>query len=566
MNQKLKEQIKAGIRDAFASLARQKKWQHKTVPSVALDIPREAAHGDLATNFALLVAKSLRTSPKEVAQELARVFQEEKIFSSHLVEKTEVAGPGFINFYLANEVLHEELKELLSEDRHFGQSKIGHKTKIHLEFVSANPTGPLNVVSARAAAVGDAIARMFEAVGFEVVREYYVNDAGRQVRLLGQSVEARYRQLLGEKMEVPEEGYHGEYVMEIARKIREKFGKEPLNWPPEEREKKFTDEAIQRNVAGQKEILERYRVHYNNWFSEREMRERHDKPLEKVLEQFAEKNYTYEREGALWFSSTQFADDKDRVLVTQDGVPTYFLADIAYHKEKVKRGFHRMIVLLGPDHHGYYPRILAAMQALGYDRAKFEFRLVQQVNLLRKGEAVKMSKRAGNLVEMRELLDDVGVDAARYFFVLRKLDSHLDFDIDLARQQSADNPVYYVQYAHARISSIFQKFQEETGEKLPSDWSRADFSLLKEKEEVDLMKLLIHFPDLLEGAALAMEPLRLPNYLQELCTQFHVFYTKHRVIQAEKPLREARLGLIQATRIVIRNALELLGVSSPEKM
>jgi len=537
----------------------------KSVPEIELELPKDAKHGDLSTNIAMVLAKQVKSPPRDVASSFKETLEERKIFSPSFIKKVEVAGPGFLNFNLSAQLLYEELRELFIQGDSFGQSKVGKKKKVHLEFVSANPTGPLNVVSARAAAVGDTLARLLKAVGYEVFCEYYINDAGNQIRLLGKSVEARYRELLGEKVSFPEEGYH-DYVIKIAQTLLEKLGKEPLNWSQDEREKNFAIEALTINLADQKEILKRYRVHFDRWFSEREMRDRKENPLEKVKEHLSAWNCLYEKEGATWFASSQFEDDKDRVLITQAGEPTYFLADIAYHKDKLERGFKRMVVLLGPDHHGYYPRVLAAMKAMGYPKEKFEFRLVQQVNLLSKGKLVKMSKRAGKLIEMKELLDDVDIDAARYFFVLRKLDSPLDFDLDLAKEHSAKNPVYYVQYAHARIVSIFEKFQQDSGEKLPLQWEKCELDLLKEKEEESLIKLLVHFPDLIEGAADAMEPLRIPNYLKELCSTFHVFYTKHRVRVEDPSLRSARLALIEATRIVIHNGLNLLGVNSPNKM
>lgn len=566
MNQKIKDEIRSGIGKAFEHLCKEKKWDLKSVPEIELELPKDAKHGDLSTNIAMVLAKQLKSAPRDVASSFKETLEGRKIFSPSFINKVEVAGPGFLNFNLSAQLLYEELRELFIQGDSFGQSNVGKKRKVHLEFVSANPTGPLNVVSARAAAVGDTLARLLKAVGYDVFCEYYINDAGNQVRLLGQSVEARYRELLGEKVSFPQEGYHGDYIIEIAQTLLEKLGKEPLNWSQDEREKKFAIEALTLNLADQKEILKRYRVHFDRWFSEREMRDQKENPLEKVKEHLSAWNCLYEKEGATWFSSTQFEDDKDRVLITQAGEPTYFLADIAYHKDKLDRGFKRMIVLLGPDHHGYYPRVLAAMKAMGYPKEKFEFRLVQQVNLLSKGKSVKMSKRAGKLIEMKELLDDVDIDAARYFFVLRKLDSPLDFDLDLAKEHSANNPVYYVQYAHARIVSIFEKFQQDSGEKLPLQWEKCELDLLKEKEEEALIKLLVHFPDLIEGAADAMEPLRITNYLKELCSTFHVFYTKHRVRVEDPALRSARLALIEATRIVIHNGLNLLGVSSPNKM
>ncbi len=551
---------------ALKELSRAKGWELATLPDVELELPREAQHGDLSSNIAMVLTKQVKVPPRELAQQLIALFESKKIFAKDFVDKVTIAGPGFINFYLAQTLLYEELQEVLQKGARYGQAEEPKKEKIHIEFVSANPTGPLNVVSARAAAVGDTLARLLSAVGYSVHKEFYVNDAGNQVRLLGKSVDARFRELFGETVAFPEEGYHGAYVIDIARQLRDKYGQEALTWPQEEREEKFGQEAIALNLKGQKEALKQYRVEYDRWFSEKEMRERPDGPLEKVKQHLEDWNTTYEKEGALWFASTGFGDDKDRVLVTQAGEPTYFFADVAYHKDKVARGFDQMLVLLGPDHHGYYPRVLAAMEAMGYARSRFEFRLVQQVNLIQGGETVKMSKRAGKLIEMGELLDEVGVDAARYFFLLRKLDTPLDFDLDLAREHSNNNPVYYVQYAHARIVSIFAKYREETGEKVPLNWSACDLTRLKEKEEVALMKLLVHFPSLIEGAAEAREPLRVPNYLKELCATFHSFYTQHRVRVEDKALCSARLALIEATRVVIHNGLTLLGVSSPDKM
>ncbi len=566
MNQKIRETLEKGITQSLTTLNKSLSWDLEAFPEVSLELPKDSKHGDVSSNIAMVLAKKVKKPPREVAQSFIDAFEKGGIFPENFVQKAEIAGPGFVNFYLAEHLLYEELLDVLQQGDQYGRSSVRKKESIHLEFVSANPTGPLNVVSARAAAVGDTLARIFDAVGYNVHKEFYINDAGRQVRLLGQSVEARYQELLGKTVAFPEEGYHGEYIVGIAEQLKEKYGEEPLTWSQEDREQRFGQEAIDLNLAGQQATLKNYRVEYDTWFSEKEMREHKDNPLEKVKEQLIDWNTTYEKEGALWFSSTQFGDDKDRVLVTKEGQPTYFFADVAYHKDKVSRGYSKMIVLMGPDHHGYTPRVLAAMEGMGYKRDKFEFRLVQQVNLLKNGESVKMSKRAGKLVEMKDLLEEVPVDAARYFFVLRKLDSPLDFDIDLAKEQSSNNPVYYVQYAHARIVSIFAKYQEETGESFPLDWAKVDLNCLKEKEEVDLIKLLVNFPTMLEGAAEAREPLRVPNYLKELCATFHSFYTKHRVRVDEKELREARLALIEATRMVIHNGLALLGVSSPNKM
>lgn len=463
MNQKIKDQIRLGIGSALKALNEEKGWALETLPSVEVELPKDNKHGDLSSNIAMILAKQVKKAPRDVAQSFIEAFESKNVFDAGFVKKVEIAGPGFVNFYLSQDLLYDELAEIFEKGDRYGEAAEKKNQKIHLEFVSANPTGPLNVVSARAAAVGDTLARLLSAAGYEVHKEFYINDAGNQVRLLGKSVEVRFRELLGESISFPEDGYHGEYIKGIAQQILDKYGKEALDWPQEEREEKFGRDAIEINLTGQKETLKKYRVEYDRWFSEKEMREHSDGPLEKVKQHLMDWNTTFEKDGALWFSATNFGDDKDRVLVTNEGQPTYFFADVAYHKDKLSRGFNKMLVLLGPDHHGYYPRVLAAMEAMGHKREKFEFRLVQQVNLLQKGETVKMSKRAGKLIEMKDLLEEVDVDAARYFFVLRKLDSPLDFDIDLAREQSNNNPVYYVQYAHARIVSIFTKYKKRQG-------------------------------------------------------------------------------------------------------
>ncbi|RMF66583.1 MAG: arginine--tRNA ligase, partial [Calditrichaeota bacterium] len=418
------------------------------------------------------------------------------------------------------------------------------------------------VVSARAATVGDVLANLFAAVGFDISREYYVNDAGRQIRLLGMSVSARYMELLGKPEPFPEEGYHGEYIRDLAQAFIQEHGEQFVSMSQEQRWQEFSQLALERILASQKRVLEKYRLKFDTWFRESELRDK--KAHMRVFEKLSQKGHVYEKDGAQWFRASAFGDEKDRVLITREGEPTYFLVDIAYHVDKYERGFHKLYDLWGPDHHGYIDRMKAALRALGYPEGSFEVNIIQQVNLLRGGEVVKMSKRAGKIIEMEELIDEVGVDVARFFFLARRSQSPLDFDMDLAKQTSEENPVFYVQYAHARICNII-KHADEQGNPLPTA-ADADLGLLTQPEEVALMKKLVEFPEVVSGAARALEPHRLPNYLQELAATFHRFYHQCRVVTEDRELTKARLLLVEATRQVLANALRLLGINAPERM
>src|SRR5574337_361542 len=517
------------------------------------EVPREEAHGDYATAVALALAKTARRPPRQVAELIRQHFPR-----IPEVQRVEVAGPGFVNVFLAPAWCAAALGEILRAGEAYGRSDLGKGLRVQIEFVSANPTGPLVVVNARSAAVGDSLGRILAAQGHRVYREYYVNDAGNQVQTLARSLEIRIRQQLGQPAELPPEAYPGEYLVELAKAYLTAHGSATLELPQAERLDRLGCFAVERITAEQRRVLTAYGVEFDNWFSERTLRERGE--FSRVLEQLRVRGYVYEAEGAVWFRSTAFGDDKDRVLVKSDGDPTYFVNDIAYHVNKLDRGFERLIDLWGPDHHGHVPRMQAALKALGYPEGVLDALIVQLVSLLREGQPVRMSKRMGEFVTMEELIGEVGRDAARFTFLTRRHDSPLDFDLEVATRQSAENPVYYVQYAHARISSLFQHLREK---KLPlPDWRRVELGRLELPEEQSLIKRLLQFPHVVAGAARALEPHRVAYYLQELAGFFHPYYNRHRVVGEDLALTHARLALAAGVGLVVRNGLELLGVSA----
>jgi arginyl-tRNA synthetase len=520
---------------------------------VSVDKPREATWGDFSTNIAMVAADPLGRKPGEIAQDVASHLK----LDPDIVESVEVAGPGFINFRLSVTYLRAKLGQILIEDDSFGSSDEGGNQQVQVEFVSANPTGPLNIVSARAAAVGDVLIRLLKFRGYDARSEYYVNDSGNQVTLLGYSMLARIKELSGEPFDIPEQGYHGKYLIPLAEEAqRERMPRLKDLTEPEQAEE-LGHWTVERMVARQKEVLQSYRVCFDKWFWESHLYEVHE--TEQVLGELNQKGVSYLEDGATFLATSRFGDSQDRIIVTSDGRYTYFLPDIAYHKNKRERGFVRVIDILGPDHHTFPGRMSAAMQALGYDKDFLHVILLQQVNLIRQGEVVKMSKRSGEMVTMEELLDEVGVDAARFFFCQRRSSAHLDFDIDLALKRTEDNPVYYVQYAHARIASIFRKSPYIIGDD-PA------LELLKEPEEIDLVKMLLEFPDVISVCVNNLEPHPLTGYLQEVAATYHRFYHNHRVISDDEKLSRMRLGLCRAAQIVLRNGLELLGIEAPESM
>jgi len=521
-----------------------------------LEIPKQSEFGDLSSTVALNLARVAKAPPRQIAQ---KVIDNLPIDPSY-IDKVEIAGAGFINFFLAKKCLRQAITEILSEGESYGRSDWGAGSKIQFEFVSANPTGPLNVVSARAATVGDILSNLYSAVGFEVEREYYVNDAGRQIRLIGASVSARYMELLGKEEPFPEEGYHGDYIRSLAKQIIDSEGDRYAQMEVSERQQAFSQMATEYFLKRQQQSMKNYRVHYDRWFRESELRNKGEH--EKLLATLQEKKLTYEKDGAVWFTSSQFGDEKDRVLVTSENEPTYFLIDITYHQNKYARGFNRLVDFWGPDHHGYIDRMKAALIALGHPPESFYVSIIQQVNLLRGGQVVRMSKRAGEIIEMDELIEEVGVDVARWFFVDRRMSTPLDFDIDLAKNTSEENPVYYVQYAYARICNILVYAEEQN----VSIEDTADLSLLDKDEEMVVIKKLLEFPEIISKAARFFEPHRLTGYLKDVATEFHRFYHNHRVVSDDRQLTQARLMLTKATKIVLANGLKLLGISAPERM
>lgn len=549
---KQQEHIQQLIKDALEKLGFDATDQRLFI----LETPKQQEYGDLSWPSAMNLAKTARRAPRQIAEEMVANMEPDPA----LVEKIEIAGPGFINFFLAKKGLQQAVLEILQTGKKFGTSTWGNNERVQIEFVSANPTGPLNVVSARAAAVGDTLIKIFKAVGYHAHSEFYVNDAGRQVRMLGESLAARYLSELGQEMPVPEEGYHGEYLIDLAKQIVAREGDKYVAMEADKRNKLMSQIALAHNIKWQKQSLERYGVEFDRWYRETEVRG--EKAHERILAILAEKNLTYEKEGALWFRSSLYGDEKDRVLVTSEGEPTYFLIDIAYHQTKYERGFSKIHDFWGPDHHGYIPRMSAALQALGHPKESFQVSIIQQVNLLRDGQVVKMSKRAGRLIEMDELVEEVGVDAARYFFIDRRMSQPLDFDIELAKKQSDENPVYYVQYAHARICNIL-RHAEESGHPVPET---ASTEPLQEEQEMALIKKLLDYPDVVSKAAQFMEPHRVTSYLHSLATEFHRFYHNHKVVSDDKALTDARLMLCKATVQVLANGLGLSGISAPTNM
>lgn len=509
-----------------------------------LEIPRNEGYGDLSSNIAMQLAKPLKNAPVKIAQEIVSRIKLEPEY----ISKVEIAGPGFINFTYGEKYLLDTVQTISEDKNNYGRSKFGQGKKVNLEFVSANPTGPLNIVSARAAALGDSLKRLFNFCGYDAKSEFYVNDAGKQVERLGLSVIYRYYELNGiEPGTFPEEGYQGEYVIDIAKKY---LG---------ENDAVIAGAfAVSENLKTQEGTLKGFGVIFDNWIKESSIRDKEGHL--KIKTDFEHNHHTYIKDNAVYFRSTAFGDDEDRVIWTSDNRPTYFLPDIAYHQDKYDRGFEWLIDIWGPDHHGYIPRMKAALQALGHTPETFTVIIAQQVNLIRGGEKVKMSKRAGEIVTMDELIDEVGTDAARFFFLQRKASAHLDFDLDLAVKQTEENPVFYVQYAHARICSI-ERVAIEAGITGPPDWNK-----LEHPAEFDLARKMSEFPLIVEICARNLEPQRLTVYLGELASVFHSFYQKCRVVTEDKELSAARLGLCLAVRQVLKNGLDLLGVTAPDRM
>jgi len=537
--------------------------QKELLPAVNLsyievEISGTPSHGDYATNVALILASQSQQNPRKIAE----IIQANLIDAEKIIEKTQIAGPGFLNFFIKDDVWRKSLLDIEKQKEKYGSINSGNDKKVQVEFVSANPTGPLHIGHARGAVVGDVITNLLMMAGYKVSKEYYINDAGNQMNNLGKSVLLRYRELLGEKIEFPETCYRGDYIKEIAGDIIKKEGNKYLKIKEEETICHFTSFAGRIIIDEIKKDLFDFGVTFDEYFSEKKLYDNNS--VTKLLESLKKKGFVYSDGETLWFKTTAFDDEKDRVVIRKNGEPTYFAADIAYHQNKFSRGFETIIDIWGADHHGYMPRLFAGIQALGHDKNSLKIILVQLVNLLRDGIPVAMSTRSGEFVTLREVLDEVGKDAARYNFLMRRSDSHLDFDLELAKRQSNENPVYYVQYAHARICSILNMARAR-GISLPG-YADIETALLNEPDEKVLIKLMARFPEIIEGAAKTLEPHRITFYLNELAGVFHSYYNKNKVISENDMLTAARLLLVKTIGIVLRNALKILGVSAPEKM
>lgn len=528
-------------------------------PAFVLEEPRERQHGDLATNLAMLLTKQAKRAPREIAEIILKNLPKENTW----ILSSEIAGPGFINFRLDPAWLQDVIPEVLAQGEQYGSVNIGQGQKVQVEFVSANPTGLLHMGNARGAALGDSLASLLSMAGYQVEREFYINDAGNQIHNFALSLEARYLEQFGREVEFPEAGYHGEDLIDTVKKIIERDGDRYLKMPAEQRREALVRYALTEKITAIKETLEDFGVFYDVWFSEQSL---HDSGyIQETMQFLKDKGYIYEQEDALWFKATLLGDEKDEVIVRSNGLATYFAADIAYHRHKFERGFSKVINIWGADHHGHVARMKGAMQALGYEPDSLQIILMQLVRLIQGGEVVRMSKRSGRYITLRELMDEVGKDAARFFFILRDPDSTVEFDLDLAKEESADNPVYYVQYAHARLCSILRQARDlgYDPEVVPS---REQLALLISPEERDLLKKIADLPGEIALAAKLTEPHRLARYILDLAALFHTFYNSQRVLVEEENLRSARLSLVRSVRYVLANVLKVLGVSAPERM
>ena len=556
------EGIIAGLRrvltDALQTARADGEIAFEQIPDFTVEVPREKGNGDFASNLAMLLARPARMAPRKIAEILVKHVDPNEVWLNYV----EVAGPGFINFYLKPEWVYSVVPEIIREDENFGRVDEGRGLAVQVEFVSANPTGLLHMGNARGAALGDSIAAILAFAGFMVSREFYINDTGNQIENFGYSLEARYLQLLGRDVPFPEDGYHGEDIIATIRGYIQRYGDALLDTADQDRRATLTEFALREKLADIRNSLTDFGVDYDLWFHESSLHQ--SGAVEETLELLREQGHTYENEAATWLKSTAWGAEKDDVLVRSNGTPTYFLVDIAYHRDKYRRGFKRVIDIWGADHHGHVARMKGAAGAMGYDPASLEVVIMQLVRLYQGGELVRMSKRTGQFVTLDELVGEVGRDAARYFFVMRGADSHLDFDLDLAKSQSNENPVYYIQYAHARISSILRQWDGQN-RSMPSP-EEVDFNLLKEESEITLARKLADFPVEIATAAKSLAPQRIARYVHDLAGLLHSFYNANRVISDDEQLTKSRLILMNATRITLRNALKLLGLAAPEQM
>jgi arginyl-tRNA synthetase len=555
----MKERLTQVLQNSLSACHKDGLISVPNIPSLILEIPKDKGHGDFATNIAMVLASEEKKPPRAVAGLIVNNIQD----PGGIIERVEIAGPGFINFFIKADRWYDCLREIGERKDSYGKKNLRAGKRVQVEFVSANPTGPLHIGHGRGAVTGDTLANILEAVGYDVSREYYINDTGTQINTLGKSVFIRYQQLFGKKIELASEYYQGEYIKELAREIKGEHGDAYLYEDEEKAIPFFSSFASRRILEDIKSDLVSFGITFDNWFSEKELFEK--EKVRGAIEDFKDKGYIYQKDGAFWFKSSMFGDDKDRVIIKADGEMTYFASDIAYHKDKYERGFDWVVDIWGADHHGYIPRMEAVIQAMEKPRDVLKILLVQLVNLLRGGKPIAMSTREGKFTTLREVIDEVGRDAARYFLLLRRSDSHLDFDLELAKQKSEDNPVYYVHYAHARICGIIREAKKRKL-RIPG-FEEIDAHLLSLPEELELIKQLSNFPGVVEGSAKTLEPHRVTFFLNDLASNFHSYYNRNRVIFPESmPLTHSRLCLVMAIKVVLKNGLSLLGVSAPESM
>ena len=554
----MKETVKNQIAKALTQAKANGDLNFQEMPDIVIEEPKDEKLGDFATTLAMQLARSEKKNPKVIAETICGLLND----AADSIESAEVAGPGFINIKMSKDFFLSRLKEAILQGREFGQSDVGQKKKVLLEFVSANPTGPLHVGHGRGAAVGHALSCLMKKAGFDVSTEYYINDVGNQMNNLGRSTWVRYQELLKKKVEFPDDGYKGEYIKDIAQAVIDADGSSHLDKQNEDALtffRKFSKDFI---LEGIRDDLKEFRVDFDRWFKESSLDD--NDSVNRSINWLRDKGFVYEKDGATWVKTSQFKDDADRVIIKQGGERTYFCSDIAYHKNKVDRGYDLILDLWGADHHGYVPRMQSVLQAMNYDEEVFKVLLVQFVSLKRGGQKVSMSTRSGEFETLADVVAEVGVDATRFFFLMRSSDSHLDFDLDLAKKESQENPVYYIQYAHARICSVFRTAEEQ---KVPmKDLASADIALLNETEEFALIKKILAYKACIEKSALSLEIHRIAFYLQELVSIFHSYYKQHRVVTENQELTRARLLLLDCLRNVIASGLGVLGVSAPEKM
>lgn len=559
MVKEVENKLYEAIENAVKSAIENGDLPQADIPKFIIEKPADKKNGDFSSNIAMASARAFHKAPRMIAEAIVKNFS----LDGGYIDRCEIAGPGFINFYLSDKYYSDVLKDIVASGDSYGRSDYGEGKRILVEFVSANPTGPMHIGNARGGAIGDCLASVLDAAGYDVQREFYVNDAGNQIEKFATSLEVRYLQECGKDVELPEDAYHGEDITVHARNFFSEVGDKYAECESKERREALVAYALPKNIAGLEADLGKYRIKYDKWFRESTLHK--DGSVQKVIEALKEKGVTYEQDGALWFKASEFGNDKDIVLIRANGIPTYIVPDIAYHYNKlVTRGYDKAIDVLGADHHGYIPRMKAALTALGLDADRLDIVIMQMVRLVRNGETIKLSKRSGKAITLNTLLEEIPIDAARFFFNLREPNSHFDFDLELAAKQSSENPVYYVQYAHARICSIIKKAAEEGIEVVTP--SAEALNRLNSDEERDLISHLAGLTDEIIGAAKNYDPAKITHYVIDLATLFHKFYNAHRVVSDDKELTEARLFLCTAVKNTIKNILVMLKVDVPEAM